>query len=740
MFRSTFILLVLATQVFAQTEIPIGTWRTHYSYNQVNEVIVVNNLVYASSQNGLFIYDQDDNSITTLTKSSGLQGGTISSMAYDPASNQLLLGYNSGNLDMIEGNEIKNFDFVTTSQIQGSKSINDITMFAGNAYLSTDFGVLKFNLQKEEVSETYRELGLSTDSIPQKLVVNAATVFNDSLFIASEQGVLAANLVENINLLDYKNWRRFGLSDGIPNDETQVIAAKENTIIAGLKDQGLFVYNGSWADTNTLQNTSFSDLMATEGLVIADSVVYSFDESYNIQNLGVNQKVLSVDLDDNNAIWVGSGSDGLLKLVEGSVTEALLPSGPSTNDVFKIKYENGVIYTLQGGYTNGANPLGKRGVFAVFENGNWQTTELQNEIQDLVDVLEYNNKVFIATMGTGIISISNDGTQLIYDETNSPLISTFSEDGLRVPAIATSQSGLWALNYGTNRVHLLNNDLEWQSVVTSSGLSAFAVDMLVVRDQLWLIVDPSSGGGIVVVDPSTGNSRYLSSASGDGGLASTIVNTLAMDKDGLIWAGTNLGVSVFTNPSGVLSGQVNAIEPIFENRQLLRDEVVTDIEVDGGNRKWIGTRRGLWLFDDQADTQIRFFNKSNSPLPSDNIIDLEINDKTGEVFIGTEKGIVSYRGSSTEGTATHNTVEIFPNPVRQDFNGTVGISGLVNDALIKITDASGKLIWRTQANGGTATWNVKDYNGNRANTGIYYVFSASADGEETFVGKIAIIN
>ncbi len=740
MFKYIFPLLIVATQaVYGQNDIPIGTWRNHFSFNKVNKVLIVENLVYASSQNGLFIVDQDDNSLTTLTKSTGLQGGIISTMAYDESDDQLLIGYLSGNLDVIQGSDIFNFDFVTTSQIQGSKAINHITIYNKDAFISTDFGVLRFDLEKQEVSETYRELGLSVDSIPQKLKVNSATVFRDSLFIASEQGVLAANLIEDINLLDYQNWRRFGSAEGLPVSEAQIIGTKDDNVIAGLVDLGIYEYNGNnWTATNALQNTSFFDLDVSANLIVADSIAYIFDDDFNTTILDITEPVLAI-AERSDIQWIGTATNGLLK-VSISQAESIKPSGPSTNEVFKLKYQNDQIIALSGGYKNGLNPRGNNDTYAVFENGNWSNFEINSNLQDLVDVERFRNFNFFASIGSGVVRVANDMTEILYNETNSPLINTFTEDRLRVPALTNSQLGLWVLNYGTNRVHLLNNDLEWETVVVSSGLSSFATDIIVVGDLLWLIIDPASGGGIVAVDPFTGNSRYLTSQSGNGGLASTTVNTIALDKDGFVWAGTNLGVSVFSNPNSVLSGQVNAIEPIFENRQLLRDETVTVIEIDGGNRKWVGTQRGLWLFDDQADTQIRFFTEANSPLPSDNIIDIEIDEKSGEVFIGTDKGIVSYRGTATEGSSTHESVEIFPNPVRQDFNGTVGISGLVNDALVKITDASGKLIWRTQANGGTAQWNVKDYNGNRATTGVYYIFSASSDGEETFVGKIAIIN
>jgi hypothetical protein len=183
----------------------------------------------------------------------------------------------------------------------------------------------------------------------------------------------------------------------------------------------------------------------------------------------------------------------------------------------------------------------------------------------------------------------------------------------------------------------------------------------------------------------------------------------------------------------------DAVRPIFENRFLLKDEKITDIEVDGGNRKWMGTERGVWLFNPSGDELVYNFNDQNSPLLSNVILDIAIDDETGEVFFATDYGIVSFRSGATSGGETFKSVKIFPNPVTAEFNGEVGISGLATDAIVKITDVNGKLVSEFQANGGTATWDVRDFRGKRPSTGIYLVFCALPDGSEKMVGKIAII-
>jgi ligand-binding sensor domain-containing protein len=255
-----------------------------------------------------------------------------------------------------------------------------------------------------------------------------------------------------------------------------------------------------------------------------------------------------------------------------------------------------------------------------------------------------------------------------------------------------------------------------------------------------MVNNPSLGGGIVVYNKEKNQFAYLTDASGSGGLPSRTVYSIAMDRDGQVWVGTAAGVAYFPNPSSVFSTGINAVKPIFENRFLLRDERVITIEVDGGNRKWMGTERGVWLFDPFGESQVYNFNTDNSPLLSNRVSDIEINEKSGEVFFLSDNGIVSFRADATESSTSFKTIKIFPNPVTSRFNGLVGISGLSTDATVKITDVAGKLVWQTYANGGTATWNVRDYNGNRATTGMYLVLAVSADGSESIVGKIAIVN
>ncbi len=248
-------------------------------------------------------------------------------------------------------------------------------------------------------------------------------------------------------------------------------------------------------------------------------------------------------------------------------------------------------------------------------------------------------------------------------------------------------------------------------------------------------------GGILVISPKN-QRQFVFSGFGVGNLPTNNVKCLALDRDGQMWVGTDKGVVVFDNPPAVFSGKnFDAYTPVFERRRLLSNEIITSIAIDGGNRKWIGTKNGIFLFSPDGTELVNNFNENNSPLPANEISYITAELNTGEVYIRTSKGMVSYRGIATEGSLKQdeNAVKVFPNPVRPDFEGQIGIEGLVENALVKITDVAGNLVYETRANGGTAVWNGKTLSGGRVETGIYLIFSANKKGEETLVSRLAVV-
>jgi hypothetical protein len=321
-----------------------------------------------------------------------------------------------------------------------------------------------------------------------------------------------------------------------------------------------------------------------------------------------------------------------------------------------------------------------------------------------------------------------------------------------------SQDNLWMTNSGAeNILSVRKNDGStggsWEAFYLGSGTSGIDIRKIIVDsyDQKWMVPKTSQSNPyyIIVYDEVSQSGIKmigLKSGEGYGNLPGTSVYSIAEDLEGEIWVGTDQGVAVFYSPEDILSNENSDAQQILVNfdgytQYLLETEIVKAIAVDGANRKWFGTERaGVFLLSADGTEQIHHFTEDNSPLFSNNITSLAINDKSGEVFIGTAKGLISYKSDATEGGESNSDVYAYPNPVRPGYSGEIAIKGLVKDAIVKITDITGQVIYETRAEGGQAIWNGYDFNGRRGNTGVYLVFISNDDGSEKMVTKILFVN
>jgi Two component regulator propeller len=720
-------------------DIPVGTWRLHVSYFDVHSIAVAPDKIFAAAANGIMIVDLSDESVSTLTKLDGLSSINITHVAFDQTRNQLLITYADGDIDIVRDREIINFNTLrNATTISGSKRINHVSVLGDLAYLSTDFGVVAFDLIQLAVKETWRDLGAGGT----KLKVKQSTFYSDSIFLATEKGVLAGKLTDN--LLDFNNWKRF--ETGSFNGPVQSITTFDGRVYAAINGSGIYNHeNSTWSLQSYLQSMQYSVIAGGHNLLVATQGLL-----FRVTTAGVATAVTSELISGanvafesaNGKLWIGDAGSGLISDYSG-LFSVYTANGPTFSNGFRLRYSDhdDFMYAVSGGFSSSLAPLGKNEYVNFFSDGVWRAqVDVLNH--DVTSALVNQSSLYVASCGYGLQIIQPSGTTL-YDESNSPLQSTTSGRNVRVTDIVVSDQGVWVTNAGAAQpLHLLKKDNTWESFSFPTVSAAryptnMEVDYL---GNVWMLLNPANGGGVLVFNKTTGQSVHLTNAANSGGLPSRDVYSIAMDRDGFVWLGTNEGVAYFPDPSAVFRSGVNAVKPVFGNRFLLRDERVTAIEVDGGNRKWMGTEKGLWLFDEFGEKQIYNFNAKNSPLLSDKIVDLEIIDRKGELFIVTDAGMASFRSDATTGEAAFRDVKIFPNPVTNQFNGLVGISGLVTDAVVKITDVSGKLVWQTTANGGTAAWNVRDYRGSRAATGIYLVFCITQDGTESMVGKIAVVN
>jgi len=374
-----------------------------------------------------------------------------------------------------------------------------------------------------------------------------------------------------------------------------------------------------------------------------------------------------------------------------------------------------------------------------------------------------NRNLFAGFIGQGIYKRKTGGWELIY---SSPDVhSSFSEN------LVTLSDKILVINKEKPDVYenplfnllgttLINNTFFWtadsrqgllsnkdgafKSYSPTVGDTTIAIkkDSSVVdlNGLVWTRLPSCLGGGISVKNTTTNQQRILSVAAGNGSLPSSAVNSLAVDTDGLIWFASDRGVGYFIADEILQSSRPEAIFPVYGQRKLFGNERCNAITVEPGNRKWIGTENGLFQFTADGTELLKQFTSQNSPLPANHIQHLAFFAETGLLHVETPNGMVGYRSDASAARENLADITIFPNPVRPDFDGNLGINGLMDHSVVKITDLSGRLVFETHSQGGTASWNLNDYTGKRARSGIYLVIIVSSDKTEKMAGKLAIIN
>lgn len=754
--RSTFfislfsIILSISTELNAQN-IPLGTWRNHSAYLPSKGLAIREGQIFSLSQNGLFRLDTESNSLEHFSKIDGLSEGLFADIAYNPESENLIIAYQNANIDLIKAGEVLELPLIRDATITGSKQINDIYTKNELAYLSSDFGVVVIDLRREEIRETYRNLAPGGNP----LEIYAATISADSLFLASAQGVLCASLSDN--LLDFSVWRFFSGSEGLPAQPVRHLVSREGEVFAAIEGAGLYRYTHQ----NQWEIVAGINTANLQGLDISDNHLL-ICQSGQIQQIAPDDN-LSIWTDPllllpqeaalrNGELWVTDLQNGLLRKDTNQQWQQFAPNGTARPEVQRLLFTEGEVRAFAGGYDQNKSPRGQRWGYYAFREGLWQNYnayDAQNaqSFPNMSDILKVqksprSDTLIIASFGEGLGRYAPNTQALeLWQASNSPLNGAIS-GGTRISDFSfDSEGNLWLCNTGISSglasLHQIRNDGRWQSYTPSSSSGRNPERLLIDGAGFkWITLQNS---GIWLLNSENNQQIFLNDNPAQGALPSRQVNALAEDRNGQIWVGTNEGIAVFFSGFDVFNGNLSAFRPIFENRPLLRAEQINCLAVDAGNRKWVGTNTGAWLFSPDGSELIHYFNVVNSPLASNQILDIAIDAASGEVFFASAAGIQSYRSDAGIAGSNFSGAKIFPNPVPPNYAGLVGISGLMEDSRIKITDISGKLIYEAIAQGGTLSWDLQDYTGHRATNGIYLVFANNQDGSETFVGKIAII-
>ncbi|MEM9916446.1 MAG: two-component regulator propeller domain-containing protein [Bacteroidota bacterium] len=762
-----YILLLFSVLFFvlpsnAQEPLKIGQWRSHLPFQFGRYITQSSEQVYYTTDWAVLALDKEELSVSYISKINGLSEAGTQFVKYDQNTEKLIVTYNSGVFDLVEGNDVRTFTNIKTDGNFFNREINDINLLDnGRIYFATSFGVVEFDIDREEFGFT-ANLDINVTGVAR---------YGSFFYAATEEGIYRAPDDPNLNLKDISNWQLLGGADGFPDlYKTLSIITHNNQLFFDINNI-LYAYDGQDLDSIYFLNNHEIRFLTAEGehllagaycLNGCEGRVLSFDDNNQFTRVNsscVDRPLYAVE-DQMGQLWYADGWRDVR--MAPSISEECMKmkfNSPYTHEATDIVIQDGIVCVAT--EPTKVVPNFTTSGFFKLEDGQWETFNKRFVEAFVPDNLlgfyrlaihPDNGKIYAGTMWKGLVEVDGEDVTVFKE----PYLTSPSGDPnvIRVSGLDFDRSNnLWVANHASARpvAALLADGETWKNdfnVPSNLSIRQTLVDNF---GNKWFTIDGTSNGLLIfnegeMDDPLDDQISILNT--GNSSLPTNRVNCLAVDLDGDVWVGTSEGAVVFECGSNVFDPNCRGSRRIVEvggfNAYLLEDENVLTIAIDGANRKWFGTESGVFVQSANAEEQIAFFNEDNSPLFDNVVFDIAINPTDGEVFIGTAKGLISLRTDATEGSVINSSnVYAFPNPVRPDYEGPIAIKGLARDADVKITDVSGQLVFQTRALGGQAIWDGRDYNGRKANSGVYLVFSTSTQNSENpdaIVTKILLMN
>jgi hypothetical protein len=772
MIRNLFIIsLFITTTLQAVSQIGMGEWRMHIPHSKGVDVAYGNGFAMCALSSGVLAYDVNAAEYHVYDNMNGLSDIKVSCIIYHSPTKSFLVGYQNGNLDQIlSDGSVINIPGIYLASGLGNKSINEFTVDGNRILVSTGFGIVVVDPSKHEIKDTYYP-GNNTVAILD------AEVLNDTIYALSEDACFVGAVANNF-LADPNQWTsdvRFPAllagsygKIGVKDNELYVLKKKDvygSDSIMKLTSGGMQMQIGDQFDMEiedfNIVNNNLA-LTFSNAVLVYDGLGGLLSYIGNYQNATPNPRSA---VWDGSVYWVADGLNGLVHFSNEFSYYFISKAGPPKDDFFSINaYDDKIL--VSSGIQDRVNFSYKRSGVYSFKDESWTLYSQDNQ------ALWNDNMTFDLSTGAinplneeemalgcyavnGLSLVNGSTVTNVYSASNSILETTTLGNGnVCVSAVEYDENGnLWMCNgYSTKPLKVRLADGTWQEFNTGTSTVGKYTTKLAIDYNLnkWFgvygtgLVGYNDNGTPAVTTDDT--YKVLSTGEGNGNLPSDVVTAIACDFDNEIWIGTESGFVVLYNSeslfsaSGVLDATKILVKYEGNVEDLLGDTPITDIEIDGGNRKWIATAStGIFLLSADGQEVISYYTKENSPLISNNILDMDFNHKTGELFIVTDLGLVSLRTDASYEDAKYETTTVFPNPVTPDYDGMITIQGIRYNSDVKITDVAGNLVYQTTSNGGTATWNGKTLTGEKVVSGVYVIWTATNEGKGKKVGKVAIV-
>ena len=749
--------LVLFQFSFAQNKL---SWQSYFSFNEIKDISEAPTTVFAASENALFSKNTATNTIKTTTTVDGLSGQTISALYHSEGFKKTIIGYENGLMIVInekDGSILKVVDIINKQLPANLKKINHFMEHNGLVYVSCDFGIVQFNLTTSQFGDTY-----FIGDNGAEINIRQTAYFDGFIYAATSNGIRKANST-NANLIDFNQWTLVNSGDW------SSIETLDTTLIAINSGGYIHRYNSNTFVGFLQLPQPATDMRAVNQklFVTTSNTVFVYSNQMVLNRQIANTQVLDNTLSFTCAtaigdlLYIGTKEKGLFSSTLSNVStfENNTPPGPEKNNVFSLDVAPNVLWTVYGDYTSSYNPypLDNYGI-SKYDTSGWLNLSYDDVLgaksMTRIIVNPNNDKqVYASSFFSGLLKIEQDVPTFLYNEKNSGLESITTEGpnyiDVRINGTAFDKSGnLWITNSRIkNGLKVLKTNGQWQSysmatILDNAELASYANVVIDKNNTKWIATNRE---GVIGFNESTNTFKKITFGADVGNLPTADVRSVAVDTKNQLWIGTIKGLRVLSNVGSFQTESQLKANPVIimdDNlaQELLYEQFINVIAVDGANNKWIGTGdSGVFMVSPNGQETKYHFTINNSPLPSNVINDIKINSATGEVFIATDKGMVSFKGIATEANEDLNNAYVYPNPVRPNYSGTVKVAGLIDKANIKITDIEGNLVYETTSTGGTIEWDTTAFGRYKVASGVYMIFISAQDGGETKVKKVMII-
>lgn len=741
---------------------PIGSWREHLPYNSTIDIALAPDRIFAATPYSLLSVGKTDGRIVKYSKIDGLSETGIQAIHFDVPTDNLLIAYTNSNLDLLTPDERINIPDLKRATGVGDKTIHAITFLSGRYYLSTGLGIVLVDPVRKLIPDTWR-IGAGGRSIAVKQFAFDAGFF----YAATEEGLksIARSATHPANA---NNWQVLSGSAGLPSGACSFTHVLGNELIAVVRDTVYRRSNNQWTWLHASDWPLISARVTEEKLLLCqrktsgESRVLVLNPNGSVHRTITQVAAVSFPrqaLFVNGEVWLADQFEGLTRFPATGPYQAFKVNGPQGLASGQLLTTEGHFFASAGSVNAAWNYLyNGDGVYALREgqwsNYNRYAFSVMDSVLDLISLAwdKRDGTLWAGSFGGGLVHIRSNNTLRLFKQ-GLLLPAVGDPNSYRVSGLAfDAEQNLWISNYGADRpLAVRTRDSQWYRFTLPFPLPENALSQIRVDPFGYKWIVSPKGGGLILYDAGMSVSasaddrwRRFRSGLGNGNLPSDQVNCVSIDRDGVVWVGTDNGIALIDCLEEPFSASsCEAYRPVVANGPfagfLFNGQRIKQIAVDGANRKWIATNSGVFLIDARGEKVIEHFTAENSPLLSNEVLQVVVDGTRGEVYFATDKGICSYRGDATVADETGTALLVFPNPVPPGYTGSIAIRGLPDQSLVKITELDGRLVYQTRSLGGQATWNGTDYTGRRVSSGVYLVLVTDAKGKSSRTGRIFFI-